>query len=706
MRRKVWLAILLLVALGFVAQAAISVTTGPVSTNYTTTVADNYLNSQNPVTVYRTGSITMRNTTDVSRILIPVLRFDLASVAGRNPAGATLSFAVTWSTGATNRAYDVWGLIDGTGDTWNSNTLTYTTASTAVPSGLGWIIQLPGQTGTYGYYNANTALWTRLGSVTINVPSGTPTSGGTVIVSTPAELNMESFLGYDTNNLVTLMITPSYFANNNWMNIASADVVASTPYPESFLPTLTFLGNEGAFDPQPAKNATILDLNTSQLCWTTLSGIQKCDVWFGPADVNSLDYKTRLTKIATIDNPAASQCVNIPAEMLPLSVPTTYSWVVDGYKGEPNLPAEPNFPGSIWKFHTTNLPVITAHPADQIKFEGETAEFTVAVTSISKVAYAWYRSPDYANNTPDDDVLVGTDSPTLTLTNLTRTDEGFYYCKATNDNGSSYSNLANLGVKRKVAHWALDELTSRQYTDSSGEGHHADPNDPNDTSVFVDGANPAVTGNGVAIDSNKGFASSGTWNPSDHTGQLSFSLWAKWAGQTTTASWQGLLAKVNSFGSNTMMWQLEIDATNNNVAYKNGSNNTITTTALPVGEWVHLTVTFDGTTARIYRNGVSVASGTVPFSGKTDANVNIGATAKSDAGLFSSFFNGVLDDIQMYNYPLTWNQVIDLYHTVSGQNICTNRPTRDLSGDCLVTMADFAMVAANWLECGLYPLCP
>jgi hypothetical protein len=330
--------------------------------------------------------------------------------------------------------------------------------------------------------------------------------------------------------------------------------------------------------------------------------------------------------------------------------------------------------------------------------------FTVVATSpvTYPVTYIWYRSPDNVNNTPGDDVAVGTNSPTLTLPGLTRTNEGYYYCKATNSGGSAYSNTANLAVKRNVAHWTLDSLVSGQYADSSGEGHNADPNG---TPSFVAGAG-VITGNGVVIDPDNGYASAGTWNPSLHTGQFTISLWAKWAGQTAPTSWQGLIAKENSFGATTMMWQLEADMNNNNLALKSGTS-TLTSTPLPVDTWIHVTVVFNGTTATIYRNGVSSVSGAFTQGTKTDAPVLLGASSMDTAtGLFYSLFNGVLDDVRLYNYALTWNEVIDLYHAVSGQSICTNKPTYDYTGDCMVTVADFATFATQWLNCGLYPDCP
>ncbi len=39
---------------------------------------------------------------------------------------------------------------------------------------------------------------------------------------------------------------------------------------------------------------------------------------------------------------------------------------------------------------------------------------------------------------------------------------------------------------------------------------------------------------------------------------------------------------------------------------------------------------------------------------------------------------------------------------------CTSRPEGDVNGDCMIDFADYALMASNWLECGLEPqeACP
>jgi hypothetical protein len=48
----------------------------------------------------------------------------------------------------------------------------------------------------------------------------------------------------------------------------------------------------------------------------------------------------------------------------------------------------------------------------------------------------------------------------------------------------------------------------------------------------------------------------------------------------------------------------------------------------------------------------------------------------------------------------------NLGSTTTQAPVCASRPFGDLNVDCVVNMADFAMMAANWLKCGLSAGCP
>ena len=77
----------------------------------------------------------------------------------------------------------------------------------------------------------------------------------------------------------------------------------------------------------------------------------------------------------------------------------------------------------------------------------------------------------------------------------------------------------------------------------------------------------------------------------------------------------------------------------------------------------------------------------------------IGKSAWNDA-----YFNGLMDEVRVYNYALSDDQIAAQYvQDNGGAAFCQTKPAYDFTGDCKVTVADFALFADQWLECGIYP---
>jgi hypothetical protein len=77
------------------------------------------------------------------------------------------------------------------------------------------------------------------------------------------------------------------------------------------------------------------------------------------------------------------------------------------------------------------------------------------------------------------------------------------------------------------------------------------------------------------------------------------------------------------------------------------------TSVLPLGTWTHLAATFDGTTLRLYVNGTQV--GSQPWSGTIGGSTSP-LTIGGDA-VFGQYFAGTVDEIRVYNVPLSQSQI-------------------------------------------------
>lgn len=398
----------------------------------------------------------------------------------------------------------------------------------------------------------------------------------------------------------------------------------------------------------------------------------------------------------------------------------TYYWVVDTIVTLANDPNDPKVPrvqlGKVWSFTTTDPgPEITSDPADVLVDLGGSASFTAGVSSpYFPATYQWYKSNDRSSSTPADDVLIGgANGLTYTISNAALADEKYYYCAASNVyNSVTYtvkSKPAALGIKRKVAHWTLDGLVGGKYEDISGGGHHADPNG---SPVFYSGVNPALTNNAVLVNPNGGWATVGAWDPSEFTGRLTVSMWVKWNGQPSTPRYQGLIGKRSVYATN-MRWQLEIGNNAASLLTFKSNINGITGPILPVGEWEQVVVTYDGTTATMYRNGTYAVSGPVTLNDGISSNLVIGGVGLDPAAVplvATSILDGLLDDIQIYNYALDPVTVAYSFTDIDplGRKACVDPRdpvlvAYDVNGDCEIGLGDLIDLANHWLEGQLVP---
>lgn len=204
-----------------------------------------------------------------------------------------------------------------------------------------------------------------------------------------------------------------------------------------------------------------------------------------------------------------------------------------------------------------------------------------------------------------------------------------------------------------VAHYAFENNVE----DSSGNGHHGTlAGDPNFPVAYVNG--PDGLGQAMLLDGtdNHQHVYLGNFNPSAATDKLTIALWAKWDGPSN--SWQAFMGKRNSgdWDRDIMMWyfELERDAWDIRFAREGSSINTGQT--LEVGVWTHLAVTFDGTTAKVYVNGVVIDEGDFSFGNDTEAPMQIGAAT----GGGGNPFNGTLDEVRIYDIALSEAEILEL----------------------------------------------
>ena len=207
-----------------------------------------------------------------------------------------------------------------------------------------------------------------------------------------------------------------------------------------------------------------------------------------------------------------------------------------------------------------------------------------------------------------------------------------------------------------VALWMFEEGAGTIANDGSGNGHHGTLLG---TPEWVSG--PEGFGGALAFNPDRCTGvDCGIFDPTNGTGQFTVALWAFWDG---TGTYQHFLTKSNAWGADTMMFQFELwgahtDANfTDRVGVSYAPAGSVPFSIMPKNEWVHLTLTFDGTNAILYVNGVD-EEGPKPFSigPNIDAMVEIGYTSTRPSGIYRTF-EGTLDEVSIYGRSLSEQEI-------------------------------------------------
>jgi hypothetical protein len=227
-----------------------------------------------------------------------------------------------------------------------------------------------------------------------------------------------------------------------------------------------------------------------------------------------------------------------------------------------------------------------------------------------------------------------------------------------------------------TAHYELqgdvnDSAGSSHATALGSPGYSTGPSGAPGSAIDLDGVNDYVQ------------LPSGLVSSSD----ITVSAWVKWDGG---GNWQ----RVFDFGNNTTSYMfLTPRSADNTMRFaittgSNGSEQMLETSALPVGEWVHLTMTLGGNTGVLYVNGAPRVAGQIPLDPADLNSVNnyIGKSQWPDP-----LFNGAISDFQIYDYALTAMQVDHLIFR------------GDLNGDGVDNAADYPVWRNHLGATGLAP---
>ena len=440
---------------------------------------------------------------------------------------------------------------------------------------------------------------------------------------------------------------------------------------------------------------------TQILEWEVLnSSVEYIDLYLG--DIGDPNLSTD-SGYKVLDMEPVSRTTFDPAA---LDYSTQYYWKVVMYVSDGNggyLTGD----GPVWSFRTVDeAPAISAvSPAISVAEAGDPVE--LSVVGINVVDYQWYKVGQAAPLADGAD-YTGVTTDTLTVLDMQLADEGYFYCVGTNTVGVVSNEETGSGramVKRLVNQYSMEVIDGSVIPDS------------------VDGVDMVLVSDDEAAvglpsliadvaDADLGVSSLDFVNPAenDPNGQygqipsgavdyedMTISTWVKWSG---TDNYQ----RIFDFGNDTTEYMFLTPNIDGEIrfAIRTATINEQqlnSTEAIATDVWTYIAITLSGDTARMYVDGELVATNTGTTIDPMDiAPVNnyFGKSQWPDP-----YFDGQVDEVKIYNYALTTEDIAQDYLAVMGGWVCNNEAEvlpYDFNNDCLVDVSDFASFAVTWLD--------
>ena len=395
-----------------------------------------------------------------------------------------------------------------------------------------------------------------------------------------------------------------------------------------------------------------------------------------------------------------------------------YYWKIeevmdDGADGYPAGSPE-NIMSPVWSFLVVeaSAKINSVTPGYNVVDAGIDLELSVSGVAID--TYQWYKIGETEDVmlVNDDINYSGVDTDTLTIIDVQESDQGDYYCIVSNSLPSSSSNrdtgAAFVMLKQLVHHYPFETVDENNMTPDIASGFDAElMQDAESAGIpLISDVDPIVGMACLDLD-NADFEE-------DPNGQyvklpegivdyedLTISVWYK---QETVQPW----TRIVDFGNGTtdyltlqssalgtegpMRFEIKV---NDDGQVVNGQ------VAEPhTGAWHHAAISLNGDTGRLYLDGELISTNTGISHDPLDVGAVLNYIGKSQYE--DPEFDGMFDDLKIWNYALSGYDVAQEYMTIAGGSICDrenyDQQNYDVNDDCIIDITDFAAFALRWME--------
>jgi hypothetical protein len=325
-------------------------------------------------------------------------------------------------------------------------------------------------------------------------------------------------------------------------------------------------------------------------------------------------------------------------------------------------------PGSL----VLDLPpqIVTQPVSNTLVAPGANVTFNVTATGTPLLIYQWR-----FNNAN----LTAATNATLALNNVQPTNGGAYVVVITNAFGAVTSSVAHLLVaglgtncvsppSGLVAWWPGQSNANDVVGGNNGTLQNGATYAPGigGTAFSFTGANEAVS---IPYSSADDLSAMSAWTIEGWVNPTSFN----------NSSWPTIFAQGR--------WDASVGLNSGTGALESWINNNyqlVGTTAVPLGQWSHVALVYNGTNRTFYLNGAFAGAGSAPaMTAETDTS-SIGNVVPND----SSSFNGGIGEVSIYNRALSFDEIAEIY-LAGSYGKCGSGPAPQLVADGFATNGGF-----------------
>jgi VCBS repeat-containing protein len=293
--------------------------------------------------------------------------------------------------------------------------------------------------------------------------------------------------------------------------------------------------------------------------------------------------------------------------------------------------------------------VISLSPVNPEVGPGQRQQFTASIIGMSNTAVEWTVSPAAGSiNASGLYTAPAEVSSTQTVTvRATSTADPTKFATTTLRLNPAPAIPAGL-----VAYWPFSEGAGTSTADQSGNGHTAKLSSATWTSGHSGGA--------LSFNGSNAFADAGPFNATGTA--ITISAWFK--AKTLPDTDPRIISKASGVYEDDHFFMISTtNVPSPRLRFRlktGGSTKTLvgSTGTVPTGEWVHTAATYDGTSMRLYQNGVLV--GSMSASGQLDVNSSAPVCIGSNPNAYG-VFDGSIDEVRIYSHALSESDIQNLY---------------------------------------------